>query len=119
VTSVYANGTEDAGDDMPDAMIALHAIEKLKEFHKRATTGTGDGVGGEEEEGRGAGERASAPKPFFLAVGFHKPHLPHIAPQAFFDMYPLDKVSIPQNGSRYAPVNAAKSAYNDCSEWRS
>lgn len=26
-------------------------------------------------------------KPFFLAVGFHKPHLPFVAPERFFELY--------------------------------
>jgi len=34
-------------------------------------------------------------KPFFLAVGIVKPHLPFVAPQQFFDLYP-DKVEPPQ-----------------------
>lgn len=33
--------------------------------------------------------------PFFLAAGFYKPHLPWYAPRRFFDLYPLDSVSLP------------------------
>lgn len=31
---------------------------------------------------------AKASQPFFLNVGFHKPHTPYRAPQSFFDKYP-------------------------------
>ena len=31
-------------------------------------------------------------KPFFLAVGLSKPHLPFYAPQSFYDMHPIDQV---------------------------
>lgn len=40
-------------------------------------------------------EKTSEKKPFFLAAGFHKPHLPWTAPKRFFDLYPKDKISIP------------------------
>ncbi len=31
-------------------------------------------------------------KPFFLALGISKPHLPWYVPQQFFDLYPLEKI---------------------------
>ena len=31
-------------------------------------------------------------KPFFLALGISKPHLPWYVPQQFFDLYPLDQI---------------------------
>ncbi len=40
-------------------------------------------------------ERAATGKPFFLAAGFHKPHLPWTAPQRFFDLYPVEKIKVP------------------------
>ncbi|MAS64712.1 MAG: iduronate sulfatase [Coraliomargarita sp.] len=35
-------------------------------------------------------------KPFFMAVGMSKPHLPWHVPQKYFDMYPLDEIILPE-----------------------
>ncbi len=34
-------------------------------------------------------------KPFFLAVGLHKPHMPWNVPQKYYDMFPADKIELP------------------------
>jgi iduronate 2-sulfatase len=34
-------------------------------------------------------------KPFFLACGFYKPHLPFYVPAKYFEMYPLDQIKLP------------------------
>ncbi|MDB6005521.1 MAG: hypothetical protein JWR15_2508 [Prosthecobacter sp.] len=36
-------------------------------------------------------------KPFFLGVGFHKPHLPFTCPQKYWDLYPADTIKLPDN----------------------
>lgn len=40
-------------------------------------------------------EQHAAGKPFFLAAGFHKPHLPWTAPQRFFDLHPSGSLTPP------------------------
>ncbi len=34
-------------------------------------------------------------KPFFMGVGFMRPHTPLIVPQRFFDMFPLESIELP------------------------
>jgi len=34
-------------------------------------------------------------KPFFLAVGFQKPHMPWNVPRKWFDLFPLDSIKLP------------------------
>lgn len=34
-------------------------------------------------------------KPFFLAVGLHKPHMPWFVPRKYYEMFPLDQIQLP------------------------
>ena len=58
------------GSDQADHMVATKAIELLR-------------------------QRKKTDKPFFLAVGFVRPHFPMVQPRRFFDMYPQEKMKIP------------------------
>jgi iduronate 2-sulfatase len=39
--------------------------------------------------------RDYAAKPFFIAAGFYRPHLPSIAPKKWFDLYALEQTTLP------------------------
>jgi arylsulfatase A-like enzyme len=46
-------------------------------------------------------------KPFFLACGLHKPHMPWNVPRKYYDMFPADKIELPPTtGSDVADVPA-------------
>ena len=60
-----ADGT---AEEQTDGMIATTAIDWLRENHA---------------------------KPFFLAVGFFRPHTPFVAPKNFFDRYPIEQMRLP------------------------
>ncbi len=49
-------------------------------------------------------------KPFFLGVGFHKPHLPFNAPKKYWDLY--DHENLVRTEFPYLPVNA--SGFSGC-----
>jgi len=77
---------DEADDSYPDAQTALKAIETLKRLKT-------DG------------------KPFFLGVGFVKPHLPFTCPQKYWDLYPEDTIKLAVNASR--PKNAPEPAFHN------
>jgi uncharacterized sulfatase len=54
---------------------------------------------------------ARSGKPFFLGVGFYKPHVPLVAPQRFFDLYSPAKMPLPPD---FAPIPTADPSVPHC-----
>ena len=74
---------EGEDEDQPDGQLAAEAIRFLEQ---------------------------SRDKPFFLGLGFHKPHDPFIAPKRYFNLYPLDQLTpplVPQDASPLHPLAIA------------
>lgn len=55
--------------------------------------------------------------PFFLAVGFIKPHLPFCAPKKYYDLYDRDEIELADN--YFFPENAPQKAFINSGELRS
>lgn len=60
-------------------------------------------------------ERAKSEKPFFMAVGFVKPHLPFCVPKKYWDLY--DRNEIPLSPNPDAPHGVAKEFLHPSSEF--
>ena len=73
---------------LPDELIADHAVKTLKKLSENPD------------------------KPFFVAVGIHKPHLPFVFPEEFLDFYPENDIRCPDN--QYAPVGMPEIAWYTC-----
>ena len=73
---------DEPDDSYPDAQTAAKAIETLQRLKEMK-------------------------KPFFLGVGFVKPHLPFTCPQKYWDLYPADTIKLPDN---YFPTKGAPEA---------
>lgn len=52
-------------------------------------------------------------QPFFLALGYYRPHLPFVAPKRYWDLYDRDRISLAENSflPKDAPVMAMNSMY--------
>jgi arylsulfatase A-like enzyme len=55
-------------------------------------------------------------KPFFLALGFYKPHLPFTAPKKYWDRYDREEISLPENYLQ--PETTPRKAYHNYGELR-
>ncbi len=60
---------EEDSEQHTDGIGATEAIRLLDELHPKQTG-----------------------RPFFLALGFYRPHTPYVAPGRFFDQYPRDRI---------------------------
>jgi len=83
-------GNPDCGDDgLLDGKIATKAVAVLNRIKAR---------------------------PFFLGVGFHKPHMPFVSPQKYWALYDPAKIKLAPNP--FLPKDAPTFASNDASELR-
>lgn len=63
-----------------------------------------------------AADAVSGKRPFFVGVGFHKPHLPFVFPDEYLQLYPESDIRLPDNA--YAPVNMPHIAWSSYGELR-
>jgi iduronate 2-sulfatase len=80
---------------LTDTQTAGQAVKTLRKLAPKALTGE---------------------HPFFVAVGFHRPHLPFVFPEEFLQYYPEEDIQLPANP--HAPVNMPEIAWSNFDELR-
>lgn len=83
-----AEGTD---EEQTDGKVATESIKLLKEYSESKT-------------------------PFFLAVGFYKPHTPYVAPEKYFELYDPVEIAVPSVPNGYldtlpVPARASVTAH--------
>jgi len=98
-----------------------YKLEGLKEVLNGGVLSWFEADGTDEEQTDGLGatatmafldEFAASGENFFLAFGLYRPHVPFVAPKAYFDMYDINDFSVPESNEAYLqslPKPAAKS----------
>jgi uncharacterized sulfatase len=56
-------------------------------------------------------------RPFFIGAGFYRPHCPFIAPQKYFDMYPLERIPAPPQFPEAATQAPAAALFTTPLNW--
>jgi arylsulfatase A-like enzyme len=95
---------ENGSVELPKNRKAWRTLEKQAKSKLDAQTPPGYGPSGLTDEQHKDGKNArtvarwlkgkpNGGKPFFIACGIQKPHVPFLAPQKYFDLYPLDSIT--------------------------
>ena len=94
---------ENGSVELPKNRKAWRALGKKAKSKLDAQTPPGYGPSGLTEEQHKDGknartvarwlkEKPNGKKPFFITCGIQKPHVPFLAPQKYFDLYPLESI---------------------------
>ncbi len=110
----------DAFDD-PRSWSEVLENNNFEGFRGPDTTGAMPWDGPESALPDGAASRAAARflgrphlKPFFLAVGFHKPHTPLVSPRSYWDKYRIEDIRlprVPEGGMMDTPRQALRASF--------
>jgi iduronate 2-sulfatase len=87
------------GRDKTDEALVFNA-EPHRQISAALSWLAADGTDEEQTDGMIATQaidilRQRKDQPFFLAVGFFRPHTPYVAPKKYFDWYPVNQLRLP------------------------
>ena len=79
----------------------LEGRQSTRMPHREFVTVSYEGDGSDQPDWKTATKtidllRKHKDKPFFLAAGFVRPHYPMVAPKRYFDLYPWQKIRLPE-----------------------